>query len=398
MGDADKASDMLDSRLARAEGRILDIHGRWIALFMLPLWLMWPRSVACNELMIGSIQQMSHRTWMAAGGEPADILDMRQDDQGFIHWQDGGARRQPVYANVDPGGHEFKVEAGNADGARSEHTVALALLVKRTLYQTRAFQIMSIVAAVLSVITLIVLQYRRMLRTLRDRLEVRHAERERIARELHDTLLQGIQGLILHFQAVAESLPSGDQLRTQIERALDRADNMLIEGRDRVRDLRASDRAMKDLAVAFALLGEGFAEDWAAQFQVVCGGDQRDIDPVIREEIYLIGREALLNAFKHAKAIKVELEIAYDVKQLRICVRDDGIGIDPQIVGAGYRPGHWGLVGMRERTNCIGGKLMIWARSGTGTEIELSVPSNIAYADARWPSRAWFKRLLSFGR
>lgn len=313
-------------------------------------------------------------------------------------WQDGGAHRQAIYANLEPGDYEFQVEAANSDGVWSEQPATLTFRLKRTFYQTRCFEIVSVIAVLLSIVMLGIIQYRRMLSTLRDRLEVRHAERERIARELHDTLLQGIQGLILCFQAVAERLPKGDHVRAQIDQALDRADNVLVDGRDRVRDLRASEHATKDIAVAFATLGEGLALDWPARFRVVCGGVQQDIDTAIREEIYLIGREALLNAFQHAKATEIEVEIAYDVKQLRVCVRDDGIGIDPEILEAGRKPGHWGLVGMRERANCIGGRLMIWVRSGTGTEIELVVPSNIAYAHTRRLRWAWLKRLLSFGR
>jgi signal transduction histidine kinase len=265
-------------------------------------------------------------------------------------------------------------------------------------YQTRSFHMLLIAAVILGVIALAVFQYRRMLATLRDRLEVRHAERERIARELHDTLLQGIQGLILHFQAIAERIPEGDPIRVQIEQALDRADTVLVDGRDRVRDLRTGDHTTNDLAVAFAALGDGLSQDWPAKFQVVCGGTQQDIDPVIREEIYLIGREALLNAFHHARAKAIEVEIGYDPRQFRLCVRDDGIGIEQDILEAGRRPGHWGLVGMRERANCIGGQFMIWAKPQAGTEIELVVPSGIAYAHSRRPRWTWLKRLLSFGR
>jgi signal transduction histidine kinase len=265
-------------------------------------------------------------------------------------------------------------------------------------HQTRAFEILSMAAVTIIIVALGILQYRRMVNTLRDRLEVRHAERERIARELHDTLLQGIQGLILHFQAVAERIPQESPLRAQIDQALDRADTVLIEGRDRVRDLRASDHGANDLSATFSSLGAGFAEEWPTKFRVVCGGEQQAIDPVIREEIYLIGREALLNAFRHAQAAAIEAELAYDVKQFRLCVRDDGIGIPPDIMEAGHRPGHWGLVGMRERANCIGGKLKILARQGTGVEVELLVPSGIAYVHARRPRWVSLKRLLSLGR
>jgi signal transduction histidine kinase len=314
------------------------------------------------------------------------------------YWQDGGAYPQAIYANLRPGDYEFEVIAGDSDGVWSEQPAKLVFRIKRTFYQTRCFQIFSILAGILCVIALVILQYRRMLATLRDRLEVRHAERERIARELHDTLLQGIQGLILYFQAIAERVPPGDPLRAQIDHALDRADNVLVEGRDRVRDLRASDRATQDLVLAFGSLGDTLAQQWPIRFRVMSVGEQHEIDAAIREEVYLVGREAVLNAFQHARAANIEVELAFDAKQFRLCVRDDGVGIDPQILEAGRRPGHWGLVGMRERAKCIGGALKIWARVATGTEIELTVPATIAYAQARRTPWLWFKRVVSFGR
>jgi signal transduction histidine kinase len=314
------------------------------------------------------------------------------------YWQDGGAYPQAIYANLRPGDYEFEVIAGYSDDGWSKQPAKLAFRIKRTFYQTRCFQVLSIIAGILCVIALVILQYRRMLATLRDRLEVRHAERERIARELHDTLLQGIQGLILYFQSIAERIPPGDPLRTQIDHALDRADNVLVEGRDRVRDLRASDRATEDLVVAFASLGDSLAQQWPARFKVVSVGDQREVDAAVREEVYLVGREAVLNAFRHAEAKEIEVELAFDVKQFRLCVRDNGVGIDPDILEAGRRPGHWGLVGMRERALCIGAALKIWSRAETGTEIELVVPATIAYVPARPTRWLWFKRLVSFGR
>jgi signal transduction histidine kinase len=314
------------------------------------------------------------------------------------YWQDGGAYPQAIYANLGPGDYEFEVIAGDSDGVWSKQPAKLTFRIKRTFYQTRCFQILSIVTGILCVIAIVILQYRRMLATLRDRLEVRHAERERIARELHDTLLQGIQGLILYFQAIAEHIPPGDPLRAQIDHALDRADNVLVEGRDRVRDLRVSDRTTKDLVVAFGSLGDVLAQQWPVRFKVMSAGDHREIDVAIQEEVYLVGREAVLNAFRHAEAEDIEVELAFDAKQFRLCVRDNGVGIDPQILEAGRRPGHWGLVGMRERASCIGGVLKIWARAGTGTEIELIVPATIAYAQAHRPRWPRFKRILSFGR
>jgi signal transduction histidine kinase len=235
------------------------------------------------------------------------------------------------------------------------------------------------------VIGLLVFRYRQMVAKLRDRLEVRHAERERIARELHDTLLQGIQGLILRFQAIAERIPEGDPIRVLIDQALTRADEVLVDGRDRVHDLRLSEGTTKDLVITFELLGRELQADSTAKFQLAPHGTRRDIDPAIREEIYLIGREAILNAFRHAEATTVAVDIAFESKQFLLRVRDNGIGIPTEILEAGHKPGHWGLIGMRERTDCIGSSLSISSQQGQGTTIELLVPSQVAYVTKRPP-------------
>jgi signal transduction histidine kinase len=400
----------------------LDRYSRWLVLIGLALWLVGP-SVAAGSDSVAPQAQIEavlaegqrfpisdhlvlppHTTTITLqyavvnSRFPQNVRFRYKLSSVDTYWQDGGAYPQAIYANLGPGDYEFEVIAGNGDGVWSKQPAKLAFRIKRTFYQTRCFQILAIVVGILCVIGLVILQYRRMLATLRDRLEVRHAERERIARELHDTLLQGIQGLVLCFQAIAERIPPGEPLRAQIDHALDRADSVLVEGRDRVRDLRASDRATKDLVVAFGSLGGTLAQQWPVRFKVVSNGDQREIDSVVREEVYLIGREAVLNAFQHARAEDIEVELAFDAKQFRLCVRDSGVGIDPRILEAGRRPGHWGLIGMRERANCIGGILKIWARAETGTEIELIVPATIAYAQARRTRWFWFKKLLSLGR
>ncbi|GLQ51794.1 sensor histidine kinase [Dyella flava] len=242
--------------------------------------------------------------------------------------------------------------------------------------------------AIAAVIGFVAIRYRRMVAKIRDRLEVRHAERERIARELHDTLLQGIQGLILRFQAIAEGLPEGDPVRAKIDLALTRADEVLVDGRDRVHDLRVSEGATKDLVVTFEILGQELESESSAEFRLLPHGTRRDIEPIIREEIYLIGREALLNAFRHANAETISLNIFFEAKQFLLRVEDDGIGIDPGILQIGHKPGHWGLRGMRERTQCIGGDLSISSNPGQGTLVELVVPSHVVYAAKRSTRRA----------
>lgn len=248
------------------------------------------------------------------------------------------------------------------------------------------YAIGGIVPVMAVVIGLVVFRYRQAVAKLRDRLEIRHAERERIARELHDTLLQGIQGLILRFQAIAERIPEGDPIRIQIDQALTRADEVLVDSRDRVHDLRVSEGATKDLAIIFESLGKELQADSTAKFQLALHGAKRNIDPVIREEIYLIGREAMLNAFRHANATTIAMSMAFEAKLFILRVRDNGIGIDPVVLEAGHKPGHWGLMGMRERAECIGSAFSMASQQGQGTTIELLVPSHVAYITKR-PSR-----------
>jgi signal transduction histidine kinase len=197
------------------------------------------------------------------------------------------------------------------------------------------------------------------------RFEERLSERTRIARELHDTLLQ----------------------------VLDRADQAIAEGRDAIQNLRASTTAGNELAQAVTALGEELAvprdgEKSSATFRVSIEGTPRDLDPILRDDIYRIAREALRNAFSHAQATKIEAEIMYGQRLLRLRIRDDGKGIDPKLLDAG-RDGHWGLPGMRERAQQIGAQLDMWSEVGAGTEMELRVPESIAYGTT--PGRGDFR-------
>jgi signal transduction histidine kinase len=214
------------------------------------------------------------------------------------------------------------------------------------------------------------------------RFEERLSERARIARELHDTLLQSFQGLMLHFQAVNDLLPPGEA-KEALEKALDRADQAIVEGRDAIQNLRSSTTASNELAQAVTALGEELAiprdgETGAATFRVSIEGTPRDLDPILRDDIYRIAREALGNAFRHAQASKIEAEIMYGQRLLRLRIRDDGKGIDPKHLDAG-RDGHWGLAGMRERAQQIGAQLDMWSEAGAGTEVELRIPGSVAY-------------------
>ncbi|MBX7220044.1 MAG: hypothetical protein K1Y36_08865 [Blastocatellia bacterium] len=206
-----------------------------------------------------------------------------------------------------------------------------------------------------------------------------------IARDLHDTLLQSVQGLILKFHAISIKMRRDDPAYSALEKTLDQADLILAEGRDRVSNLRATTIPVGGLPAAFQRLVKETPQGQGVGFKVVVEGSLLVLHPLIREEAYSIGREALVNALTHSGGQQVEVEIAYDPRHFRLRVRDDGQGIDPAILQDG-RPNHWGLRGMRERAQRMGGKLNVWSGPEKGTEVELSIPGAIAY---EVPSASW---------
>jgi signal transduction histidine kinase len=219
------------------------------------------------------------------------------------------------------------------------------------------------------------------------RLEERVGERTRIARDFHDTLLQSFHGLMLHLQAVSRLLPEG-KAKEQLEKTMERADRAIAEGRSAVYDLRSSATVTNDLAEAMNAVGNELFSDNEAAFNLTVEGPSRELQPIVRDEIYRISREALSNAFKHAHARHIEAEISYGNQSFRLRIRDDGEGIPDEILDQG-RTGHYGLPGIRERAKQIGAELTIWSRLGTGTEIDLSLAGTTAYG--RSPQRSWFR-------
>jgi signal transduction histidine kinase len=212
---------------------------------------------------------------------------------------------------------------------------------------------------------------------------VRLEERTRIARELHDTMLQSFQAVLLKFHGVTYQLSDRPELQRTLEGVIDLARQAVNEGRDAVQGLRSSTIVTNDLARAIRILCaelEDQADTHTPVFRVNVKGTPRDLAPILRDDIYRIAGEAVRNAFRHAHAGSIEVEIQYDYRKLRLRIRDDGEGIDPKVLESGARAGHYGLPGLQERAKLVNGKLTILSDPGSGTEIQLTIPASIVYA------------------
>jgi len=306
-------------------------------------------------------------------------------------WQEVGNRRQAFYTDLPPGRYRFLVSAAST-GHNWSAPAAQEFEIAPAFVQTRTFRGLCAVSFVVLLACLMRWRARHLTKLERTRLEGKMRERERIARDLHDTLLQSTEGLILHFHSTASALPSDDPMRVAIEKALDQANQVMAEGRDRVLDLRLAADTLQELPEAFAALGRGLGERYGVDFRTVVQGTPQPLQHDIQDEAYQVGREALFNAFRHAKAGSIELEIIYSTQDFRIRVRDDGQGIESAMLPAGARPGHWGLPGMRERAHEFGATLEIWSRRGAGTEVELVVPTARAYLASAVARPGWRPR------
>jgi signal transduction histidine kinase len=302
-------------------------------------------------------------------------------------WQEAVDRRQATYTNLPPGDYRFRVKAANNSGVWNEDGAQLDFSIEPAFYQTAWFRLAGIALLFGLAWSGFQLWHRMRIRRLHRQfeatLEARVAERTRIARDLHDTLLQRFHGLLLQFQAAFNLLPDRPRESKQVlSGAIDQVAEAITEGRDTVQGLRASALETNSLADALRALADDLAHENgpapAAQIEVL--GTPQALHPLVRDETFRIAGEALRNAFHHAEARQIEVEIRYDPRQLRVRVRDDGKGIDPDVLRAGEKQGHFGLGGMRERAGLVGGKLTVRSAPGTGTEVEFTAPGSRAYS------------------
>ena len=301
-------------------------------------------------------------------------------------WQDPGARRQAFYTNPGPGSYTFRVTAASPNGVWNESGASIAFSIAPAFYETWWFRLLCALAACGIIWMLYLLRLRLVTARLKARLGERILERERIARDLHDTLLQSFQGSLFEVQAARNLFARRpDDAMQTLDEAIHSAEAAIAEGRDAILYLRSGSAAPSDLAQLLAAAGQELSEvavsnGGSPAFRVTVEGPPRGIETVLQDEVYRIGWEILRNAFRHANAEKIEVEIRYDAKELRVRFRDDGIGIDPQVLNQGARAGHWGVPGIRERAKIAGAHLEFWSEVGVGTEVQVAVPASLAYA------------------
>jgi signal transduction histidine kinase len=284
----------------------------------------------------------------------------------------------------------------------NEAGAALEFSVLPAYYQTTWFRFLCVAAFLGLLWAFYQLRLHQMRRQFAFGLEARVGERLRIARELHDTLLQSFQGAAFQFQAARKLLlRNADNAMVVVDEAIHAAEEGIAEGRAAIRDLRPEPAAQRSLSELLDAAGRELAtthelNGQAPRYRVLVEGKPQDISPMFQDEVYRITREVIRNAFAHAAASRIEVEIRYDEDQLRLRVRDDGKGIDPKVLEAGGQSGHFGIPGMRERAQRIGAHLDFWSEMGAGAEVQLTVPASIAYQKRRNGHR--FRLLRRAGR
>jgi signal transduction histidine kinase len=284
------------------------------------------------------------------------------------------------------------VIASNSDGLWNSAEAMFPFEVMPMWWQTWWLRLSGLLFGGLLILAVYRMRLHQQARQLNLRFEERLAERTRIAQDLHDTLLQGVLSASMQLHVADDQLSAASPAKPIVGRVLDLMGLVIDDGRNTLRGLRSSADG-GDLEQAFSRIPQELSVQQTLNFRVMVEGQVQPLHPVIRDEVYRIGREALVNAFRHSRATSVEVELEYANRQLRVLIRDNGCGIDPQVLRSG-RDGHWGLSGMRERAERVGARLRVWSRPAGGTEVELCIPAHIAFrhhSSGRGPR--WLTRL-----
>ncbi len=292
-------------------------------------------------------------------------------------WTDAGTRRSAFFTGLGPGQYRFQVQASNEDGVWSETGAVFTFSIAPTITQTVWFRAACVLLALLLLWGLYRWRTRQLAARIQGRLQVQVDERERIARELHDTLLQGVQALILRFHLASTKVDAQAPVRQMMDSALDQAELMLQEGRDQVQDLRAHDHFEAGLARMLEREGQRMSAERGVPFALRESGRIRALPPLVAHEVYRIANEAMLNAFQHARASQIEVELLFERKELTVVVRDNGCGLPAEVLRDGGMPGHWGLPGISERAERLGASVRWTSAPGQGSEMQLRLPGTL---------------------
>jgi signal transduction histidine kinase/ligand-binding sensor domain-containing protein len=308
--------------------------------------------------------------------------------QGYDQdWSEPVSLREVNYTNLPPGDYQFRVIACNNDGVWNETGADLAFTIPPAFYQTRWFLFLCLTALICLLWLILRWRMKQVTAAIQERAKVRADERVRIARDLHDTLLQGVQGLTLLFHVAAQELPEGSRTREAMERALATARRLVAEGRDRVNRLRPEHFTHKDLTNAFEAIAADLNYEQRVRFDLKIEGRVEDVTSPVLNELHYIGREAISNAFRHSEASEIAVRLMCGPKGVVLTVADNGNGFDPEAQEINPRPGHWGLRGMNERAEVIGAQLKFNSMPNKGTEVVVTVPADRAYGKryaGRW--------------
>jgi signal transduction histidine kinase/ligand-binding sensor domain-containing protein len=315
-------------------------------------------------------------------------------------WGEVVDERKVQYSNLPPGNYVFRVIASNNSGVWNETGASLHFSIAAAYYQTAWFRLGCVIALFLLLWATYLFRVRQLQAQFASNSEARVDERTRIARDLHDTLLQSFNALLLRLQTVSNVLPTQpDEAKRRIDRAIEQASDAITEGRDTLDELRSAGSTSIDLDQAISNFARellsGSATETVPEVHVQVEGTPLPMNPIVRDEVYRIVTEAVRNAIMHADAGRIDVEIRYDEHRLRVRIGDDGTGIDPAILDRDQKPGHWGLRGLRERAKLVGGTLEVWSQRNVGTEIDLSIPAASVYANlpaVRWSVLSRFRQ------
>jgi signal transduction histidine kinase len=316
-------------------------------------------------------------------------------------WSEPVSARDTVYMNLDPGSYRFRVIACNSEGIWNSQEAAIALEVTPAMWQRTSFRALMLVLCALAGAGLYRMRLLRLTKELNIGFQERLDERTRIAQELHDTLLQSLLATSMQLHVAVSRLPEESPTHPQFARVLHMLQQVVGESRNAVRGLRAPSKGSDDLEKAFSHVREELAVGDSIEVRIRSTGPRRPLNPLIRDQIYRIGREAISNALRHSAAPVVEVELDYDESRLGLRVRDMGCGIDEKVLRMG-KEGHWGLIGMRECAEKIGARLKLTSRPGAGTQLDLTVPGHIAFLKTNSTPRhrwipGWVRKRTTIG-